>query len=215
MTSLSFLRQMLQDVRHQKVRRVMTVFGIAWGRVSGSLRVALGEGLEKRIRKNQHGLGENIVIGWPARTSIPYQGLGKGRRIRVNEEDIEVLRREIPEATSSGEHERSKSAFRHDRVRITPQTSGNNPIFAAMRNIIPAAGGRYVNDVDVDRRRRVLFLGDKLKHDLFGDGEAVGETGMIHNAPLLGIGGMGKKAQDPDYNRPRPDQAFLPPTPLQ
>jgi putative ABC transport system permease protein len=210
MTSLSFLRQMLQDVRHQKVRTVLTLFGITWGTVSVSLLVAFGEGLEKRIRKNQHGMGENIVIAWPARTSIPYQGLGKGRRIRVNDEDIEVLKREIPEASFSGEHERSKSAFRHGRVRITPQISANSPIFAAMRNIIPASGGRYVDDVDVDHRRRVLFLGDKLKHDLFGDGEAVGQTVMIDNAPFVVIGVMEKKAQDSSYSGRDQDKAFMP-----
>src|SRR6476660_7757162 len=124
---------MLQDVRHQKVRTLLTVLGITWGTVSVSLLVAFGEGLQKRIEKNQHGLGENIVICWPARTSIPYQGLGKGRRIRVNEED--------------------KSAFRRERVRLTPEISANSPIFAVMRNIIPAGGGRYVNDLDVNRRR--------------------------------------------------------------
>jgi putative ABC transport system permease protein len=212
MTSLSFLRQMLQDVRHQKVRTVLTLLGITWGTVSVSLLVAFGEGLEKRVRKNQHGMGENIVIAWPSRTSLPYQGLGKGRRIRVNEEDLEVLRREIPEASFSGEHERSKSPFRRERVRLTPQISGNSPIFAAMRNIIPASGGRYVNDLDVDRRRRVLFLGDKLKKDLFGEGEAVGQTVMIDNAPFVVIGVMQKKAQDSSYSGRDQDKAFMPDT---
>jgi putative ABC transport system permease protein len=210
MTSLSFLRQMLQDVRHQKVRTLLTLFGITWGTVSVSLLVAFGEGLEKRVRKNQHGMGENIVIAWPARTSIPYQGLGKGRRIRVDEDDIEVLRREIPEAVFSGEHERSKSAFRRERVRITPQISANHPIFAAMRNVIPAAGGRYVNALDVDRRRRVLFLGDKLKKDLFGESEAVGQTVMIDSVPFLVVGVMEKKMQDSSYSGRDQDKAFMP-----
>ena len=62
MTSLSFLRQMLQDVKHQKMRTLLTLFGITWGTVSVALLVSFGEALEKRIRKNQHGLGENIVI---------------------------------------------------------------------------------------------------------------------------------------------------------
>lgn len=93
MTSFSFLRQMLQDVRHQKVRTALTLLGITWGTVSVSLLVAFGEGLQKRIVKNQRGLGENIVIAWPSRTSIPYQGLGKGRRIRVTEDDIDFLGR--------------------------------------------------------------------------------------------------------------------------
>ena len=106
MNSLSFLRQMLQDIRHQKMRTLLTLFGITWGTVSVALLVAFGEGLEARIRKNQRGLGESIVIAWPSRTSLPFEGLGKGRRIRVSEEDLEALRREIPEARFSGEYMR-------------------------------------------------------------------------------------------------------------
>src|SRR2546428_7936747 len=98
MTSFSFLRQMLQDVRHQKMRTLLTLFGITWGTVSVALLVSFGEALQKRIAKNQHGLGENIVIAWPSRTSIPFQGLGKGRRVRVSREDTPPLRPAVPEA---------------------------------------------------------------------------------------------------------------------
>jgi putative ABC transport system permease protein len=211
-TSFAFLRQMLQDIRHQKVRTLLTLFGITWGTVSVSLLVAFGEGLEKRIRKNQAGLGENIVIAWPARTSIPYQGLGKGRKVRLTEEDIDALRREVPEASFSGEMDRDKSSFRQERVRLTPEISANSPIFAVMRNIIPAAGGRYVNDLDLNRRRRVVFLGDKLKTDLFGEADAVGRTVMIDNTPFLVIGVMEKKAQDSSYSGRDQDKAFMPDT---
>jgi putative ABC transport system permease protein len=210
MTSLSFLRQMLQDVRHQKMRTLLTLFGITWGTVSVALLVSFGEALEKRIRKNQHGLGEAIVIAFPARTSIPFQGLGKGRRVRLSEEDMEALRREIPEATFSGEYTRDTSAFRRERARITPDISATSPVFAVMRNIIPAEGGRYINAVDVDRRRRVVFLGDKLKQDLFPNEDAVGKTVMIDNTPFLVIGVMQEKAQDSSYGGRDKDKAFVP-----
>ena len=95
-------------------------------------------------------------------------------------------------------------------MRLTPEMSANSPIFAVMRNIIPAAGGRYINDVDVDRRRRVVFLGDKLKKDLFGDEEAVGKTVMIDNTPFLVIGVMQEKAQDSSYSGRDKDKAFVP-----
>ncbi len=212
MISFSFLRQMLQDVRHQKVRTLLTLFGITWGTVSVALLVAFGEGLQKRIQKSQRGLGESIVIAWPARTALPYEGLGKGRRIRVAEEDLEVLRREIPEATFSGEYGRDRSNFRRARARITPDMSATNPVFGLMRNLIPASGGRYVNDLDVDRRRRVVFLGDKLKQDLFGDQEAVGKTVMIDNVPFLVIGVLQKKDQDSSYSGRDQDKAFMPDT---
>jgi putative ABC transport system permease protein len=212
MNSLSFLRQMLQDVRHQKVRTLLTLFGITWGTVSVALLVSFGEGLEARIRKNQRGLGESIVIAWPGRTALPWQGLGKGRPVKVTEDDIEALRREIPDASFSGEYQKGDSHFRRERVRINPGISAANATFAVMRNLIPDAGGRYVNDLDLDRRRRVVFLGDKLKQDLFGDADAVGRTLMVDNVPFLVVGVLQKKAQDSNYNGPDSNKAFFPDT---
>jgi putative ABC transport system permease protein len=194
------------------MRTLLTLFGITWGTVSVALLVSFGEALENRIRKNQRGLGENIVIAWPARTAIPFQGLGKGRRLRVSEEDIAALRREIPDATFSGEYGKDGITFRRERVRLSPDMSANSPIFAVMRNIIPAAGGRYVNDLDVDRRRRVVFIGNKLKTDLFGEGDAVGKTVMIDNIPFLVIGVMQEKTQDSSYGGRDKDKAFVPET---
>jgi putative ABC transport system permease protein len=180
--------------------------------VSVALLVAFGEGLEIRVRKNQRGLGESIVIAWPSSTSMPFEGLGKGRRVRVSEEDLEALRREVKDATFSGEYQRNESRFRRDRVRITPGMSAANAVFSVMRNLIPDAGGRYVNDLDLDRRRRVVFLGDELKEDLFGDGEAVGQTVMVDNVPFLVVGVLQKKAQDSNYNGPDSRKAFIPDT---
>ncbi|MBP6702621.1 MAG: ABC transporter permease [Vicinamibacteria bacterium] len=212
MNSLSFLKQMAHDVRHQKMRTALTVLGITWGTVSVALLVAFGEGLQGKIQQQQAGLGENIVIAWPSRTSLPYQGLGKGRRILVNEEDIQALRREIPEASFSGEFSRQSSSFKREKVRLTPDMSANSPIFAVMRNVIPAEGGRYINDLDMDRRRRVVFIGDKLKTDLFGDSEAVGQTIMIDNTPFLVVGVLQKKGQDSSYGGRDEDKAFIPET---
>jgi len=81
-----------------------------------------------------------------------------------------------------------------------------------MRNIVPATGGRYVNDLDVNRRRRVVFLGNKLKEDLFGDSDAVGRTLMIDSVPFLVVGVMEKKSQDSSYSGRDQDKAFVPDT---
>jgi putative ABC transport system permease protein len=211
MTSFTFLRQMAQDVRHQKLRTLLTLLGITWGTISVALLVAFGEGLQAQVLKSQRGLGEGIVIAWAARTSMPYQGLGKGRPVRVSEEDLEALRRELPEVKFAGEYGRG-GTFRRERVRISPGMSGANPVFGVMRNLIPAAGGRYVNDLDIDRKRRVTFLGNKLKEDLFGDDDAVGRTVMIDNVPFLVVGVMQKKGQDSSYGGRDEGKAFIPDT---
>src|SRR5436305_7595540 len=84
--------QLVRDVRTEKLRTFLTVFGIVWGTVAISLMLAFGTGLHKQLIKSTAGLGDRIVIAWPGLTSIPYEGLGKGRRIRIREEDRKSTR---------------------------------------------------------------------------------------------------------------------------
>ncbi len=95
---------------------------------------------------------------------------------------------------------------------IVPGVTGASPIFAAMRNLIPQSGGRYIDDLDMDERRRVVFLGDGLKHDLFGDAEAVGQYVNINGMPFLVVGVMQKKEQDSSYQGRDTDRASMPAT---
>jgi putative ABC transport system permease protein len=90
--------------------------------------------------------------------------------------------------------------------------TGANPIFAAMRNLIPQTGGRYVNDLDMDERRRIVFLGDGLKKDLFGDEEAVGKYVNVNGVPFLVVGVMKAKEQDSNYQGSDTDRASIPAT---
>src|SRR5512141_3155423 len=102
------LRQLIRDVRSEKLRTFLTVFGIVWGTVAISLMLAFGTGLKKQLVKSTAGLGDRIVIGWPSLTSIPYEGLGKGRRIRLTEDDLEAARKQTQGIKGlSGEYETS------------------------------------------------------------------------------------------------------------
>ena len=102
------LKQLLRDLRTQKMRTLMTTFGIVWGTTAVSLLLAFGQGFHEQIYKSSAGLGENICIAWPSRTSIPYQGLGKGRVIRMDEGDMELIAAKADGLLAiSGEYESS------------------------------------------------------------------------------------------------------------
>jgi putative ABC transport system permease protein len=62
----------------------------------------------------------------------------------------------------------------------------------------------------VDRRRRVVFIGNKLKTDLFGEDDAIGKTVMIDGIPFLVIGVMQEKAQDSSYGGRDENKLFMP-----
>ena len=88
MLIFNYLKQFWRDMTSQKLRTAMTIFGIVWGTVAVTLLLAFGEGMHHQLRVSQLGLGENIVICWPAQTSKPWQGLPKGRRIRVTDDRL-------------------------------------------------------------------------------------------------------------------------------
>ena len=196
----SFFRQLGRDLWSQKLRTFLTTFGIIWGTVAVSLLLAFGHGLHRQMIKSVAGLGDRIVIAWPMRTSMIFEGLGKGRRMRMMEEDIEYLEAQVPLiAGISSEYSQGLIARFGDRQRSV-DVSGVSPVYGVMRNMVPAAGGRFINQIDVAQRRRVVFVGNELAEDLFGTQEAVGETVMIHGSPFLVIGVLVPKEQDSSYS---------------
>lgn len=207
-------RQLYRDLRSQKLRTFLTIFGIVWGTVAVSLLLAFGQGLHKQLVKSIAGLGDRIVIAFPARTSIPYEGLGKGRRVVVYEEDIQAVAKEAQglEAISS-EYTDSFKVHQGDKTMVV-DVSGVSPVFGEMRNLIPQEGGRFINDLDIQERRRVAFLGDQFAKDLFGDGNPVGKVFMAKDSPFLVIGVLQPKEQDSSYSGRDKDKMFIPATTL-
>ena len=170
----SFIRQLARDLWSQKLRTFLTTFGIIWGTVAVSLLLAFGNGLHRQMIKSAAGLGDRIVIAWPMRTSMTYEGLGKGRRMRMMEEDIAYLEAQVPliDGISSEYSQRLIARF-GDRQRLV-DVSGVSPVFGTMRNMIPAPGGRFINNLDIEHRRRVVFVGNRLADDL-NDHQTAGE----------------------------------------
>ena len=116
------------------------------------------------------------MITWPSQTSIPFEGLGKGRRVRMTEEDIELIRhRSLLVDLISSEYQDTL------RLQLGPEAAGRGRLrastrsFGVMRNVIPAAGGRFINPIDMEQRRRVAFLGNEIAETLFGSADPVGQ----------------------------------------
>jgi len=207
-------RQLFRDLRSQKLRTFLTVFGIVWGTVAVSLLLAFGQGLHKQLIRSIAGLGDRIVIAFPARTSMPYEGLGKGRRVTVYEEDIQAVAQEAVglEAISS-EYTDSFKVHQGDKS-MAVDVSGVYPIFGEMRNLIPEQGGRFVNAMDIEARRRVAFLGDQFAKDLFGKDDPIGKIFIAQGSPFLVVGVLKAKDQDSSYSGRDKDKMFIPATTL-
>jgi putative ABC transport system permease protein len=208
-----YLTQFLRDMRSQKLRTLLTLFGIIWGTSAVVLLLAFGKGLHAQNQKDMHGLGEKIVILWGGRTSKPYMGFGRGRGIPLREEDADLLKKEIKQMGGvSPEYSQWNTNMKYKKNAVTQNMVGIYPVFGELRNIFPQTGGRFIDKVDLDKRKRVVFIGNQLKEDLFGKDEAVGKYMIIDNIPFLVVGVMEKKKQDSSYSGRDEDKAFIPAT---
>jgi putative ABC transport system permease protein len=80
-----------------------------------------------------------------------------------------------------------------------------------MRNIWPETGGRWINDLDIKNKRRVVFIGNSLRDFLFGENnDAIGKYVHIGETPFMVIGVMKPKTQNSSYNSRDRDRAFIP-----
>ena len=212
-TVVEVFRQLLRDVRSQKLRTFLTVFGIVWGTVAVTLLLAFGTGLKKQLVKNTAGLGDRICIAWPGLTSIPYQGLGKGRRIRLTEEDIEFVRPrgrgargisseydELDEAPLRAQDLARRRLRRLARVRpdAEPDPAGRAAA-SSTRRTWTSSGASSSSATSSPRTSSASET-------------AVGKTVMLWGSPFLVVGVLKPKTQDSSYSGRDNDKAFIPGT---
>ena len=211
MNLLTTLTQLFGDLRAQKLRTFLTILGITWGTVAVIVLLAFGVGLEKQSRKNMHGMGDGIVVMFGGQTTLPFEGFPDGRPIRLREDDVPMIQTEIPNIRHiSPEYINRNTPIRRGTAITTPAITGIHPIYGDMRNVIPEMGGRFINDLDVEKRRRVVVLGDEIKNLLFGGEDAVGQNVMIGETPFVVIGVMRPKTQNSSYYARDKDRVFIP-----
>jgi putative ABC transport system permease protein len=213
MKGLLIFRLFLRDLKKQRKRITLTLMAIVWGTISIVMLLAFGEGMKRSLNKAQHGMGKDIVVMWGGQSSIPYQGLGKGRRIRFTDEDVEFLKKKVPELEAVGaEYNWWGVSLTYKKNTVSERVNGVYPCYEDMRAHFSQPGGRFINDLDMKYKRRVVFLGNKLKERLFGSEDAVGKIIIIDNIPFTVIGVMIEKLQMGMYNGPDWDKATIPAT---
>jgi putative ABC transport system permease protein len=208
---LIIIKQFYIDLRKQKLRTFLTTFGIVWGTVATVFLSAFGEGLYRQAETSFKGLGDAIVIVWPGNTAKPYKGLPKGRWIRFTDEDALLLKREIPYITVASTEYNGSGAMTYGRKNVTQDINGISPEYGIARNVIPESGGRFINDIDFAYRKRVIFLGNKVRDEIFGpNSNPVGQYVTLRGAPFMVVGVMKEKIQNSSYNGRDERRVFIP-----
>lgn len=213
--AVDLLRQTLWNIRRNRLRSFLTLFGIAWGIASLVLMSSLSDGFRQGQHRNMAQIGDNIVFVFGGVTEEQAGGQRAGRRIRLRESDIELIRANCPAvAVISPEHKTwdvpARSATNAGRFL----TVGVNPEYLKLRNL-PVEIGRPVSEADVRQARRVAVLGASVRRQLFEQNpRPIGERIHVNGYPYEVIGVMNEKEQNSSYDGWDNDKILIPHTAL-
>ena len=207
---IEVLRQVAANLRANKLRSFLTMFGILWGVISVVVLSAMGEGFRRGNQAVLEELGRNIAIVWGGRTSMQAGGERAGRRVLLTLEDARALASESGLiAVVSPEIQRGGVQVRSDYNAAALQVHGIEPQYQYIRTI-DIERGRGFRFTDEEAARRVAILGADATAQLFGSRDSIGRRVYLNGIPYTVIGRIRRKDQDSSYSGPDNNKVFVP-----
>lgn len=172
------IREIAQTMRHNKLRLALTGFAVAWGIFMLIVLLSLANGLVNGFQEHMIKRDTNSLTIWGGQTSRAWHGLKEGRFITLKDHDIERIEtdRDAPVKSVAASVSNDTVSF----SSITDVISGGYMgVFPSNREFDGAEiiAGRFINDRDMARRRRVLVISRQNAEKLFESADkAVGQT---------------------------------------
>ena len=169
-------REIIDTLTRNKSRSFLTGFGVFWGVFMLIALIGGGQGLKELLNNNFEGFATNSALVWAQPTTKPYKGFRKGRQWYMVYRDVQRVKEQVPEldVVTPMVSRWGTNAVAGDH-KSSCNMSGVNPDYS--RVLEPKIYyGRYLNDMDLQQRRKVCVLGKKVYKDLFpGGGDPCGK----------------------------------------
>ena len=162
--------EIADSLLRNKSRSLLTGFGIFWGLFMLLAMLGAGDGVKGLLKSNFEGFASNAAIIVSSNTSVPYKGFQEGRYWSLKYRDMERMKTLIPETGV-----------------VTPMISqwGQTAVYNSQNTNCSVTGvnadyveieaprmkyGLFLNEVDVERGRKVCVIGKRIYNELFPDG---------------------------------------------
>ena len=217
-----FDRDKWSEIMHalgkNKVRTFFTAFGVFWGIFMLVIMLGSGKGLHNGVSQGMGDMATNALFMWTQQTSIPYKGFPRGRHYRFKNNDTQALRDNIPELEYIAPRLQvgggtNNNVVRGDRTAAF-SIQGDYP---DMNKIDPVRihSGRFVNEMDIRDKRKVIVIGIRVKDEMFENQEdPIGEYLRIQGVYFRVVGVFSSKKNDQQADREN-QQIFMPFTTMQ
>ncbi len=209
-----------QEIGHtimrNKVRSMLTAFGVFWGILMLIILVGLGQGLDRGVKDRIGGMATNSVFLWSNSTSQAYKGFKSGRFWRMRNDDIEALRTKFPVIEHISPLQMTWSTPM--KFKSGEEKYSLRGLSASYFDINPVEmlSGRYINDIDVLQNRKVCVLGPSAYRYFFpAGGDPTGQYIQINGIYYVIIGHFNVLAEWVRMNGNPADEVHIPYTTFQ
>ena len=168
-------QEIYYSLKQNKLRSFLTAFGVFWGIFMLIVMLGSGNGLQNGVTQGFGDFATNSVFIWTQRTTVEYKGFPKGRFFNYDNADITAIRKNIKHIRYLAPRLRAGGFDGNDNV-IRGLNSGAFQIsgdYPAMNLIDPVniEQGRFINDIDIDQKRKIVIIGTRVHEALFEPGE--------------------------------------------
>lgn len=198
-------REIWSTIKKNKLRTFLTGFAVSWGIFMLVVLLGAGNGLRNGIQYNFREMADNRVQMWPSRTTKPWKGMRANRRLVFQDEDYYMLKVDHPEIVLSSAVVSHSNMIAYNREYYSAEFNGVFPDHSLINVIQFHPGkGRFINEVDIRDKRKVIVLSPRMAEVLFREKEPLGEYVRCGDIMFQVVGVYYEKTEG--YNSP----AYIP-----
>lgn len=167
--------EILEALNSNKLRTILTAFGVFWGIFILVALLALTNGLKNGATANFANSATNSMFMWGQSTSMAYKGMNKGRRVQFKLADVEVLKQKLPELKyvsprlQLGGYRGANNVTRNEKTGAF-QVNGDYPEYINQQ-YMDIVKGRWINYSDIQKEMKSAVIGTDVVKALYDIGE--------------------------------------------
>jgi len=188
-------QEIFNTIKKNKLRTFLTGFSVGWAIFILVMLLASVNGMENGFIGQFNDDATNTIFIRPGTTSEAYAGFEAGRRIQLENEDLEYIRQSFPEDIEyiSGRYFTNTTARYKSETGSYP-VQGVHPEFQIIEKIL-INDGRFFNETDFANKAKVAIIGLKVAEDLFDKEDPIGQFAEFNGLPFRIIGILDDNAE--------------------
>ncbi len=181
-------QEIIFTISQNKLRTFLTGFSVAWGIFMLIVLLGSGTGLQNGAQEEFADTATNSIWVFSGQTSTPFKGIKPGKRIKFDDTDFDWVDNHLNGAKeASGRYYLGSSEVVFGGESGSFQIRTVHPDHQYIEKTLTTKG-RFLNQTDIDEKRKVASIGSLVQKTLFKDIDPINKYIKVNGVPFKVIG---------------------------